>query len=85
MDSEQTRKLKIAVFSLLTLLGAALFVYGVCFHLTSVLPQQEDDSTILTASEPALIKEVSIGGVVLDTSGKLRQTYTGKAPQACPT
>jgi hypothetical protein len=79
------KKTKIIIFCLLTLFGAAVFVYGICFHSTNILPQQRDDFTVRTASEPALIKEVSIGGVTRDTSGNLRQTYTGKAPQACPT
>jgi len=79
-----TGKTKIIVFCLLGLFAAALFIYGVGFHSTNVLAQK-DDSAALTKSEPALIKEVSIGGVERDTSGRLRQTYTGEVPKACPT
>jgi len=79
------KKTKIIIFYLLTLLGAVLFAYGIFFHFTNISPQQKDDPAVRTASEPALIKEVSIGGVARDTSGKLRQTYTGKPPQFCPT
>ena len=32
-----------------------------------------------------LIREVTIGGVVLLESGKLRRTYTGEPPSLCPT
>ena len=85
MTMNLSGKTKIIIFYLLTLLGAVLFVYGGSFHLTVILPQQKDDSTILIESEPALLKEVSIGGVTRDASGELRQTYTGRPPQACPT
>jgi len=79
-----TGKTKIIVFCLLGLFAAALFIYGVGFHSTNVLAQK-DDSAAFTKSEPALIKEVSIGGVTRDAAGNLIQTYTGKPPQACPT
>ena len=79
------KKTKVIIFCLLTLLGVVLFAYGIFFHFTNISPQQPDDPAVRTASEPALIKEVSIGGVTRDTSGQLRQTYTGKPPQACPT
>ena len=78
------KKTKIVIFCLLTLFGAAVFIYGIFFHFTNVWAQQ-DDSTVFAKSEPALIKEVSIGGVTRDSSGSLKQTYTGKPPQACPT
>jgi hypothetical protein len=35
--------------------------------------------------EPAIIREVTIGGVVLLGPGKLKRTYSGKAPSLCPT
>ena len=85
VDFMETRKAKVIIFCVLALFGVALFAYGIFFHSTNILPQQRDNFTVRTASEPALIKEVSIGGVTRDTSGNLRQTYTGKAPQACPT
>jgi len=84
VDFMETRKAKVIIFCVLALFGVALFAYGIFFHFTNVWAQQ-DDSTVFAKSEPALIKEVSIGGVTRDTSGNLRQTYTGKAPQACPT
>ena len=36
-------------------------------------------------SEPALIREVTFGGVTLKKSGKIWRTYTGDAPSLCPT
>lgn len=80
-----TKNTNILIFGLLVLLGAALLTYGVFFHSTNVSAQQQDDPTIVAKSEPALIKEASVGGVTLDESGKIKQTYTGKAPEECAT
>ncbi len=80
-----TKNAKILIFSLLILLSAALLTYGAFFHSTNVSAQQPDDPTIVAKSEPALIKEASIGGVTLDESGKIKQTYTGKPPEECST
>ncbi len=85
VDFMETRKAKVIIFCVLALFGVVLFTYGIFFHFTNILPQQQDDFAVRRAFEPALIREVSIGGVARDTSGNLRQTYTGKAPQACPT
>jgi hypothetical protein len=85
MVSTMTDKTKIIILCLLILLGAVLLAYGAFFHSTDVLPQQDDGSAILAKSEFALIKEASIGGVTRDKSGKIRQTYTGKPPEDCPT
>jgi hypothetical protein len=78
---------KIILFSLLIVLGITLLAYGAFFHSTSVSPQQDPNSTALAKSEPQLIKEVTIGGVEIDESGNIKQTYSDpkKAPAACPT
>ena len=80
-----TRKNKIIVFYLLVALGIIAFTYGAFYHSLDVSPQQEDDSTILTKSEPALIKEASIGGLNRDEFGRLKRTYDKTPPKACPT
>jgi len=80
-----TKKSKIIAFCVLIVLGAALLAYGALLHSTNVLPQQGGDSAALAKSEPALMKEASVGGVTRDESGKIKQTYTGEAPEACPT
>ncbi len=36
-------------------------------------------------AEPLLIRDVTIGGLVLSDSGELRRTYTGEPPSLCPT
>ena len=79
------RNIKIIVFFLLILLGVVLITYGTVFHSTNVLPQNDDGSPAFAKSEPALIKEASVGGVTRDESGKIKQTYTGQSPKACAT
>ncbi|MGA2059714.1 MAG: hypothetical protein ABSG67_04475 [Thermoguttaceae bacterium] len=39
----------------------------------------------ITVSEPALIRDVTVGGVALNKSLKIERTYSGKAPSLCPT
>ncbi len=80
-----TKKTKIIIFCLLILVGTVLLGYGAFVHSADVLPQHEDGSAVLAKSEPALIKEASVGGVTRDESGKIKQTYTGAAPTACAT
>jgi hypothetical protein len=80
-----TRNTKIVVFFLLILLGVVLITYGAVFHSQNVSPQKEDGSPAVAKSEPALIKEASIGGVTRDESGRIKQTYTGQSPKACAT
>ena len=80
-----TKKIRIILFCLLVLMGIALFTYGAFFHSENVAPQQNGDSPVLAKSEPALIKDVTVGGVKREESGQIKQTYTGQAPKACPT
>jgi hypothetical protein len=80
-------KMKIIVFCVLVLLGVGLLIYGAFFHSTSVSAEQQGDAKVIAKSEPNLIKEVSVGGVERDESGKIKQTYEvgEEAPKACPT
>jgi len=80
-----TRKGKIIVFGLVILTGVALLIYGVFFHSKNILPQQNEDSPMLIESELALIKEVSVGGIKRDESGRLKRTYDKTPPKVCPT
>lgn len=80
-----TDRMKIIIFCVLVLLGGVLLAYGAFVHSADVLPQKEGESPALAKSEPALIKEASIGGIRLDESGEIRQTYTGAAPKECAT
>ena len=78
---------KIVLFCLLVVVGAILLIYGIWFHRADIASKQADHTTKLAKSEPALMKEVSVGGVERDKSGELKQTYsdTEKPPKACPT
>ncbi len=80
-----TRKGKIIIFGLLILTGVVLLAYGIFFHSKNILPQQNEDSAMLVQSEPALIKEVSVGGIKRDESGRLKRTYDKTPPKVCPT
>jgi len=80
-----TKNTKIIVFFLFILLGAVLITYGAAFHSKNVLPQKDDGSPAVAKSEPALIKDASVGGLTRDESGKIKQTYTGQSPEACAT
>jgi hypothetical protein len=77
-------KVRIAVFAALVLVGLSLLVFGGFFHTADVSPQ-DDSGPIAVKSEPNLVKEVSVGGLERDSSGKIKQTYTGKPPEACST
>ena len=35
--------------------------------------------------EPALLREVTVGGIAWDESHNLKRTYSGKPPSLCPT
>ena len=71
-------------FCLLIIVGLVLLIYGLLFNTIEVAPKQQDLPTS-TKAETAVIKEVTIGGLNRTPAGKIQQTYTGKAPQACPT
>ena len=81
----ETKNTKITIFCLLVVLGIVLLGYGAFVHSVNVFPQHQDGSPALAKSEPALIKEASIGGVARDESGNIKQTYTGKPPKECAT
>jgi hypothetical protein len=80
--SIQKRKTFIAC---LILTGALLLAWGLFFGAREVFPQQTTSSTAILESEPKLIKDVTVGGIKRDQYGKIRKTYSGKPPEACPT
>jgi len=79
MSMKLRQQMMIAVLAV----GLGLLAWGTRFDAQPVFSENIDKG-LLTA-ESKLIKEVSIGGVVRDPYGKLRLTYTGEAPQSCPT
>ncbi|MHC4622646.1 MAG: hypothetical protein ACYS4W_01965 [Planctomycetota bacterium] len=80
----RTKGKQVTMLALL-LAGAVLFVYGVFFHSTAISSGEDEDSAVYVQSEPALIREVSVGGLIRDESGQVKKTYSGEAPSACPT
>lgn len=80
------RTLRIVIVFLLVLAGVALLTYGAAFHSAAVAPQAGGAAAAIAQSEPALIKEVTVGGLQRDAAGEIRKTYTGnQAPADCPT
>jgi hypothetical protein len=46
---------------------------------------QRTEEITIKESEPALIRDVTVGGVAFNEFHKLKRTYSGKAPSLCPT
>lgn len=67
--------------------GIACVVYGTCFHTVDVGADTDGGPSLTVAkSELALTQDASVGGVQLDeTTGQIKQTYTGQSPEACAT
>jgi len=49
------------------------------------LPPQLLEPQLIAESEPRLIRDVTVGGVVRLQTGEIQRTYAGEAPTACPT
>ena len=85
------RAARIVLAAILVAAGAALVIYGVAQHSRTVLlkqaepPAAEAEKT-LEESEPALIREITVGGLRRNPSGKIERTYgEGETPSLCPT
>jgi hypothetical protein len=78
---------KMIIVGLCILLGVALFAYGAFVHSTEITTPVEGGFITISRQEPALVKDVSVGGVIRDESGKIKQTYLEgeKPPETCPT
>ncbi|MBN2182380.1 MAG: hypothetical protein JW715_10740 [Sedimentisphaerales bacterium] len=83
----QNKTIRIAVISIFILLGVVLFSYGTFLHSAEIKAQVEGDTVTISKSERALVKDASVGGVVRDESGKIKQTYEKgeKPPETCST
>ena len=73
----------------LVLCGVGAIVYAAAFHVIPVQsgpaePEAARPAAVME-SEPALVKEVSVGGVMLAGSGDIQRTYSGQPPSQCPT
>ena len=85
------RQRLLSCLSLLTL-GLVLIVWGFVRSTAVGQPDNSSDPSNLAIettaiSEAQLIKEITVGGVARDESGKIKKTYgPGEKPaQACPT
>ena len=45
----------------------------------------EDYTVVTLDSEWAVVRDVTVGGVILLPDGHLKRTYSGKPPALCPT
>ncbi len=79
------RNRQILVVCILLIAGAALCAYGAIFHKTTIYPEKVGTGTPAVKHESAIVKEVTVSGLKRDITGKIRQTYTGKPPEACAT
>jgi len=86
------RAARIVLAAMLVAAGAALVLYGVAVHSRTVLLKQAKPPAAAVAektlqeSEPALIREVTVGGLRRSLSGELERTYgEGETPSLCPT
>ena len=86
------RAARIVLAAMLVAAGAALVIYGVARHSRTVLLKQAEPSAAAEAaktldeSEPALIHEVTVGGLRRNPAGELERTYgEGEEPALCPT
>jgi len=85
--------LRIVLAAILVAAGAGFVIYGVARHSRTVLLKQAKPPAAATEaartideSEPALIREITVGGLRRDPSGKLERTYgEGETPSLCPT
>ena len=86
------RAARIVLAAILVAAGAALVIYGVARHSRTVLLKQAEPPAAAEAartideSEPALIREITVGGLRRNPSGKIERTYgEGETPSLCPT
>ncbi len=76
---------QILLVCILLIAGLALCAYGAIFHKTTIYPEKDETGEPTVKHESAIVKEVTVSGLKRDISGKIRQTYTGKPPEACAT
>jgi len=85
------RAARIVLVAILVAAGAALVIYGVARHSRTVLlkqaePPAAEGARTIDESEPALIREITVGGLRRNPAGELERTYgEGETPSLCPT
>ncbi len=78
------------ILSILAILIAlALFICGAGLHTINVYAPKDvksSDTKQLKLAEPAVVKDITIGGLVRLDNGQIKRTYAaGQAPALCPT
>ena len=85
------RAARIVLAAMLVAAGAALVIYGVAVHSRTVLlkqaePPAAEAARTIDESEPALVREITVGGLRRNPAGELERTYgEGETPSLCPT
>ncbi len=74
------RKKRVSVVLLAA--GVILLVVGLLYHSEPVLG---DRGEAVKVDEPALVREITVGGVTRNELGELARTYSGEQPDLCPT
>jgi len=80
-----SRNKHIAVSSIILLIGLIILIHGLFFRYVKIVPQSESNASLFVLSELAVTKDTTVGGLFRDDAGRIKRTYTGKSPQACPT
>jgi hypothetical protein len=82
-----TKLVKIIIVTLFILLGVTLLSYGAFYHSTEITTPVKGGTVTIFKSEPALVKDASVGGLARDESGQIKQTYSEdeKPPETCST
>ena len=75
----------IVVSSIILLIGSILLINGLFFRYIKIVPQSESNASVFVLSEWTVTKDTTVGGLIRDNAGRIKRTYTGKSPQACPT
>ena len=77
------RKRQLVGSFIVLILAFSCLLYGALFNFRPVYPKNKVQPN--QESEPFLIQEITYGGVALDRLRQLRQTYTDKPLDFCPT
>jgi hypothetical protein len=64
--------------------GVATQAPGAPFWAPQGPPAETTRTVGIGLSEPAMVRDITVGGLVRLEDGELKRTYTGEAPTLCP-